>query len=150
MTTLRKLPTIAPRANAKNASRPNIQRDCREISNFKFQMKNRDFSFSIFHSKFFIPRSLLLSALHKVGGEWGLVASAVFKTVVSARKRRKVGSIPTRLRHAVGHDCVVPDSGVRHGAAGPYCFGTSVKNPIFIAPPWCAASIAITARSNGI
>jgi hypothetical protein len=28
------------------------------------------------------------------------VASAVFKTVVSARKRRRVGSIPTRLRQA--------------------------------------------------
>jgi len=36
------------------------------------------------------------------GGEWGLVAPAVFKTVVSARKRRKVGSIPTRLRHVRG------------------------------------------------
>src|SRR5881227_1438217 len=36
------------------------------------------------------------------GGEWGLVAPAVFKTVVSARKRRRVGSIPTRLRqHSV-------------------------------------------------
>jgi hypothetical protein len=34
------------------------------------------------------------------GGEWGLVAPAVFKTVVSARKRRRVGSIPTRLRQA--------------------------------------------------
>ena len=32
------------------------------------------------------------------GGEWGLVAPAVFKTVASARKRRWVGSIPTRLR----------------------------------------------------
>src|SRR5438270_1338121 len=134
MTTLRKLPTIAPRANAKNASRPNIQRDCREISNFKFQMKNRDFSFSIFHSKFFIPRSLLLSALHKVGGEWGLVASAVFKTVVSARKRRKVGSIPTRLRQ----------SALRASRTADYGLGTSVRNPIFVAPPSCAASMAMT------
>src|SRR4029078_4369000 len=32
------------------------------------------------------------------GGEWGLVAAAVFKTVVPARKRGRVGSIPTRLR----------------------------------------------------
>jgi hypothetical protein len=54
----------------------------------------------IFHSKFFISGSLLLSAPLWVGGEWGLVASAVFKTVVSAWKRRKVGSIPTRLRQA--------------------------------------------------
>src|SRR3954453_19500344 len=37
------------------------------------------------------------------GGEWGLVAPAVFKTVVSARKRRKVGSIPTRLRQPLPH-----------------------------------------------
>src|SRR5438105_2988576 len=103
------------------------------------------FSFEILHSACSVNLRATVA-----GGEWGLVASAVFKTVVSARKRRKVGSIPTRLRHAVGHDCVVPDSGLRHGAAGPYCFGTSVKNPIFIAPPWCAASIAITARSNGI
>src|SRR5690349_24871655 len=42
----------------------------------------------------------LLFAPLQLGGEWGLVASAVFKTVVSARKRRKVGSIPTRLRHS--------------------------------------------------
>src|SRR5690348_16076326 len=35
------------------------------------------------------------------GGEWGLVASAVFKTVVPARKRRRVGSIPTRLRQSL-------------------------------------------------
>jgi leader peptidase (prepilin peptidase)/N-methyltransferase len=33
------------------------------------------------------------------------VASAVFKTVVSARKRRKVGSIPTRLRQ---RGCTLP------------------------------------------
>jgi hypothetical protein len=56
-----------------------------------------------------------MSAPLKVGGEWGLVASAVFKTVVSARKRRKVGSIPTRLRQRY--------------------FGASVRKPIFIAPP---------------
>src|SRR5713226_8867550 len=30
----------------------------------------------------------------------------------------------------------------------PYCLGASVKNPIFIAPPSWAASIASTARSN--
>src|SRR5687768_3774329 len=41
---------------------------------------------------------LLLTTVSPNGGEWGLVAPAVFKTVVSARKRRKVGSIPTRLR----------------------------------------------------
>ena len=35
----------------------------------------------------FPPRSPL-------GGGWGSVASAVFKTVVSARKRRRVGPIP--------------------------------------------------------
>src|SRR5438093_12191941 len=55
------------------------------------------------HFTFNIPRFLLLScAAVSWGGEWGLVAFAVFKTVVSARKRRKVGSIPTRLRHYGG------------------------------------------------
>src|SRR5438105_7880832 len=87
----------------------------------------------ILHSEFFILRSafrmrsrycVLSSAPQKHGGEWGLVASAVFKTVVSARKRRKVGSIPTRLRQSgVGHDCVVPNFG--RGTAQPcptaYC-----------------------------
>src|SRR5437762_3021064 len=46
----------------------------------------------------FLPTGVLRVG-PEVGGEWGLVASAVFKTVVSARKRRRVGSIPTRLRH---------------------------------------------------
>src|SRR4051794_22946262 len=45
------------------------------------------------------------------GGEWGLVAPAVFKTVVSARKRRKVGSIPTRLRHRHGRSVGRPRLG---------------------------------------
>src|SRR3982750_2141636 len=49
--------------------------------------------FNIQHCAFNIPRFFEIA-----GGEWGLVAPAVFKTVVSARKRRKVGSIPTRLR----------------------------------------------------
>src|SRR5438132_4272361 len=42
---------------------------------------------------------------------------------------------------------------IRKGATrvpGLYGLGTSVRNPIFIAPPSCAASIASTARSNGI
>src|SRR3954453_14900974 len=46
---------------------------------------------------------MLSSAFSLRGGEWGLVAPAVFKTVVSARKRRKVGSIPTRLRQPLPH-----------------------------------------------
>src|SRR5437588_3123753 len=108
-----------------------------------------DLPFNIQHRTFNIL--VILSA--RRGGEWGLVASAVFKTVVSARKRRKVGSIPTRLRQSgVGHDCVVPNFG--RGTAQPcptaYCLGASVRNPIFIAPPSCAASIASTARSKGI
>src|SRR5688500_20151497 len=46
------------------------------------------------------PYTTLFRSKGSSGGEWGLVAPAVFKTVVSARKRRKVGSIPTRLRHS--------------------------------------------------
>lgn len=45
------------------------------------------------------PRAIVPNAPTR-GGERGLVAPAVFKTVVSARKRRRVGSIPTRLRQA--------------------------------------------------
>src|SRR6476659_7219275 len=75
MTTLRKLPTIAPAAKAKTLSRLNIE-------------------------SYAIPatRANVTTRALRNGGEWGLVASAVFKTVVSARKRRRVGSIPTRLR----------------------------------------------------
>src|SRR5438105_3950657 len=56
---------------------------------------------------------------------------------------------PPPFQALVGHDCVVPNPGCGT-AAGPYCLGTSVRNPIFIAPPSCAASIASTARSKGI
>src|SRR5438105_5489877 len=59
-------------------------------------------TFRIQHSSFSLQRPwpvVCYPAGPPPGGEWGLVASAVFKTVVSARKRRKVGSIPTRLRH---------------------------------------------------
>src|SRR5881296_2541057 len=64
--------------------------------------------FNIQHLPFNIPRSLSRNYAFPIrvawcpGGEWGLVAPAVFKTVVSARKRRRVGSIPTRLRHYGG------------------------------------------------
>src|SRR6266545_3897404 len=111
MTTLRKLPTIAPKANAKKASSVNIHRRLygeRRTQNAECRMQNAEWrnqflsSFLILHSKFCIHRPLLPSPPQEPGGEWGLVASAVFKTVVSARKRRKVGSIPTRLRHAAG------------------------------------------------
>src|SRR5436190_19510196 len=93
----------------------------------------RQASFNIQHSTFNIDLepsrskfSLLPSAFppaHPSGGEWGLVAPAVFKTVVSARKRRKVGSIPTRLRHIGGQGSAFggqdhhPPSGL--GRAGP-------------------------------
>src|SRR6476659_10219084 len=76
MTTLRKLPTIAPAAKAKTLSRLNVE------------------SYAIAGTRGNVTTRALPN-----GGEWGLVASAVFKTVVSARKRRRVGSIPTRLRH---------------------------------------------------
>src|SRR6266498_2556177 len=75
MTTLRKLPTIAPRAKAKALSRLKVE------------------SYAIAGT-----RANVTTRAFRNGGEWGLVASAVFKTVVSARKRRRVGSIPTRLR----------------------------------------------------
>src|SRR5438105_11868402 len=55
------------------------------------------FSFEILHSACSVNLRATVA-----GGEWVLVASAVFKTVVSTRKRRKVGSIPTRLRHLGG------------------------------------------------
>ena len=48
-----------------------------------------------------IPHRCAAVVVSPSGGEWGLVAPAVFKTVVSARKRRWVGSIPTRLRHSL-------------------------------------------------
>src|ERR1051325_11719632 len=77
MTTLRKLPTIAPMAKAKTLSRLKAE------------------SYAIAGT-----RGNVTTRAYFDGGEWGLVASAVFKTVVSARKRRRVGSIPTRLRQA--------------------------------------------------
>src|SRR5437764_11243715 len=76
MTTLRKLPTMAPKAKAKTLSRLKVE------------------SYAIAGT-----RGNVTTRAFRNGGEWGLVASAVFKTVVSARKRRRVGSIPTRLRH---------------------------------------------------
>src|SRR5437762_772056 len=98
----------------------------------------------------FLPTGVL-GVGPEVGGEWGLVASAVFKTVVSARKRRKVGSIPTRLRHRESKDVRMLGCGsYRPTSLHPYCFGASVRKPIFTAPPSCAASMAATARSNGI
>lgn len=66
------------------------------------------------------------------GGEWGLVAPAVFKTVVSARKRRKVGSIPTRLRQGT----------VRRSAAKPAAARTDA------AAPQASARVHISARSE--
>src|SRR6185436_7637301 len=83
MTTLRKLPTIAPKANAKTLSRLKVA------------------SYAIAAT-----RGNVTTRAFRNGGEWGLVASAVFKTVVSARKRRRVGSIPTRLRQCSGPRCV--------------------------------------------
>src|SRR5207244_10577 len=82
MTTLRKLPTIAPVAKAKKVSRLKVE------------------SYAIAGT-----RGNVTTRAFRNGGEWGLVASAVFKTVVSARKRRRVGSIPTRLRHDDSAEC---------------------------------------------
>src|ERR1700740_165327 len=88
MTTLRKLPTIAPMAKAKTLSRLKVA------------------SYAIAGT-----RGNVTTRAYLDGGEWGLVASAVFKTVVSARKRRRVGSIPTRLRQfepgKTGAECEV-------------------------------------------
>src|ERR1044071_5511550 len=77
MTTLRKLPTMAPMAKAKTLSRLKAE------------------SYAIAGT-----RGNVTTRAYLDGGEWGLVASAVFKTVVSARKRRRVGSISPRLRQA--------------------------------------------------
>src|SRR3982750_3619459 len=98
--------------------------------------------FNIQHCAFNIPRFFEIA-----GGEWGLVAPAVFKTVVSARKRRKVGSIPTRLRHesVLGVRCSVLGSVDSEHRAPPDHLGVSVRNPTLAAPASCAASIAVTA-----
>src|SRR5437016_3095768 len=106
MTTLRKEPTMAPMAVAKVARRAGTPGMLME--NFEFRISNEEFRsgallhtpFEIRNSKFFTLSPTFPLALPVPGGEWGLVAPAVFKTVVSARKRRRVGSIPTRLRHA--------------------------------------------------
>src|SRR5215213_9388219 len=89
MTTFRKLPMTAPNANTRSSRGHDIGGDCRS-------------------------RSTRYHARSPQGGEWGLVAPAVFKTVVSARKRRKVGSIPTRLRHSTA---APRDVGPRSAAA---------------------------------
>src|SRR5437667_8474031 len=82
MTTLRKLPTMAPKAKAKTVSRLKVE------------------SYAIAGT-----RGNVTTRAFRNGGEWGLVASAVFKTVVSARKRRRVGSIRTRLRLDDSAEC---------------------------------------------
>src|SRR5436305_6477229 len=121
MTTLRKLPTIAPAAKAKTLSRLNIE-------------------------SYAIPatRANVTTRALRNGGEWGLVASAVFKTVVSARKRRRVGSIPTRLRQRARPVALVGKAFFGSWDEGDYFAGGSVRNPIFIAPCSGAASIATT------
>src|ERR1043165_3345555 len=126
MTTLRKLPTIAPKTNAK---------------------KVRTLKVASYDA---IPgtRANVTTRALRNGGEWGLVASAVFKTVVSARKRRRVGSIPTRLRQAARPPALVGKASFGSWDGGDYFDGGSVRNPIFTAPPSCAASIATTALSN--
>src|SRR6266511_5274141 len=108
MTTLRKLPTIAPRARATTPRSQWGGTSNAECRMQNAELRKAELTFYILHSAFFILHLFLIAICSELvlfirkqnqgGGEWGLVAPAVFKTVVSARKRRKVGSIPTRLR----------------------------------------------------
>src|ERR1043165_8502128 len=72
MTTLRKLPTIAPNAKAKNDSRENIRCDCTGMKNFEFRISNEEFrirnsSFEILHSPF--------SVTVRASDAWGRMGS---------------------------------------------------------------------------
>src|SRR5438552_11099056 len=120
----------------------NVEWESRRTPHLPFNIKHSTFPVS--------PRNSVpaIAVASHSGGEWGLVAPAVFKTVVSARKRRKVGSIPTRLRHLECGGRATALGERRHGRRSPDHFGASVKNPTLCAPASCAASIASTAASN--
>jgi hypothetical protein len=97
-------------------------------------------------------RRVIRAALH-LGGEWGLVASAVFKTVVPARKRRRVGSIPTRLRQVRS-----AEGGAQEGRERPIAFALCPPRSALRAPPrrvrqkphlLCAARVCRVHRRHG-